>query len=152
MLNDLENLCAEVTRRREQIETQSTNINGLIGEKQAKLDQHIRTAREEIVPVTKRWANELNERRKLFNTLQERRGNIGVFCRVRPSKHDSKKTAVSFPDNGIGENRTIQLGMKSFEFDQVFQPSISQREVYDETAGVVQCVVDGHNVCVFIHG
>lgn len=39
-----------------------------------------------------------------------------------------------------------------FQFDQVFHPSCTQQEVYDETEGFVQSVVDGYNVCVFAYG
>lgn len=109
----------------------------------------------ELEEARNQWAQEFKERRKLFNTVQELRGNIRVFCRVRPSKDGSRTSTtnfVSFPDARLGEHGRIQACDKSFEFDHVFQPTSSQQQVYDETAGVVVSVVDGYNVCVFAYG
>ncbi|CDF35474.1 Kinesin [Chondrus crispus] len=106
-----------------------------------------------------RWKKEFKARRKLFNTIQELRGNIRVFCRVRPLKEATltsglpAKVVVSFPDAAADdENSRIQIGPKCFEFDHVFPPVADQKAVYDETAGVVASVLDGYNVCVFAYG
>lgn len=121
-----------------------------------------RASRDELVSERdvyhQRWAKEFKTRRKLFNTIQELRGNIRVFCRVRPRKEaflsdgTAAPCAVDFPDASVGENARIRLGAKGFEFDHVFPPSSSQSAVYDETAGVVASVLDGYNVCVFAYG
>lgn len=122
-----------------------------------------RTSRDELVAERdtfhRRWAKEFKSRRKLFNTIQELRGNIRVFCRVRPLNRAVLESgrledcyAVEFPDASVDENARIQLGAKVFEFDHVFDPSASQKAVYDETAGVVASVLDGYNVCVFAYG
>lgn len=152
MLDELEQLRAEVVCKQEDIDTQAANLNRLLAEKQAEVDAQIREAEEERVGMHERWIKEFNERRRLFNVVQELRGNIRVFCRVRPLKSHNISAAVGFPDDGVDENSRILLGNKMFEFDQVFRPASSQQEVYDETAGVVQSVVDGYNVCVFAYG
>eukprot|EP00178_Gracilaria_changii_P002477 TRINITY_DN1367_c0_g1_i2.p1 TRINITY_DN1367_c0_g1~~TRINITY_DN1367_c0_g1_i2.p1 ORF type:complete len:1376 (-),score=220.11 TRINITY_DN1367_c0_g1_i2:1767-5894(-) len=108
--------------------------------------------------ILERWEREFKLRRKLFNQVQELRGNIRVFCRVRPLKQpklpagDSASLAVDFPDADLGENGSIRLGTKTFDFDYVFQPHMSQSQVYEETSGVVASVMDGYNVCVFAYG
>eukprot|EP00737_Agarophyton_chilense_P001958 gb/GEZJ01002213.1/.p1 GENE.gb/GEZJ01002213.1/~~gb/GEZJ01002213.1/.p1 ORF type:complete len:1391 (-),score=212.35 gb/GEZJ01002213.1/:830-4864(-) len=108
--------------------------------------------------VLERWEREFKLRRKLFNQVQELRGNIRVFCRVRPLKQQKLSTgalaplAVGFPDADLGDNGSIRLGSKDFEFDYVFQPHMSQSQVYEETSGVVASVMDGYNVCVFAYG
>ncbi|PXF46250.1 Kinesin-like protein KIN-14R [Gracilariopsis chorda] len=105
-----------------------------------------------------RWEREFKLRRKLFNQVQELRGNIRVFCRVRPLKEptlpDGERAplAFGFPDADLGENGSVRLGTKTFEFDHVFQPQMSQEQVYEETSGVVASVMDGYNVCVFAYG
>lgn len=108
---------------------------------------------EERAEIFARWVKEFLQRRKLFNTIQELRGNIRVFCRVRPAKEGGTKgRVVEFPNANVGDHGRIALAGKQFEFDRVFQPSASQQEVYDETAGAVASVLDGYNVCVFAYG
>lgn len=108
--------------------------------------------------IQQKWAHEFKERRKFFNIVQELRGNIRVFCRVRPLKErfspdgTAASIATEFPDFAFGEHGRIHLGAKSFEFDHVFQPTSSQQMVYNETSGVVTSVLDGFNVCVFAYG
>ncbi|XP_022088244.1 carboxy-terminal kinesin 2-like isoform X2 [Acanthaster planci] len=110
-------------------------------------------------------------RRKLHNTIQELKGNIRVFCRVRPllpeetaSGHDMRH--INFTET---DNKTIELadanlnesnvGTRSssskkyeFGFDRVFDPSSTQAEVFDEISQLVQSALDGYNVCVFAYG
>jgi kinesin family member C2/C3 len=107
---------------------------------------------------------EMAERRRLFNLVQELRGNIRVICRVRPpvaSDSGSGEIAVSFPNfaaqheegvheeiNVVNNNRT----MKSWEFDSVFQPSASNKDVFNAVEALVTSVADGFNVCIFAYG
>jgi kinesin family member C2/C3 len=46
-----------------------------------------------------KYLKELRERKKLFNQLQEIRGNIRVFCRVRPLLKTEKENMLKFPVN-----------------------------------------------------
>ncbi|CAN7993966.1 unnamed protein product, partial [Ixodes hexagonus] len=101
-------------------------------------------------------------RRELHNTLQELKGNIRVFCRVRPMLPSEEQAGdlpsrLSFPDE-----RTVEL-VKSdsvsapldtlvFPFDRVFPATATQAEVYEEVAHVVQSALDGYNVCIFAYG
>lgn len=132
-----------------------SDLRQQLSEKDVEFKTEISHLNCELEDVTNRWAREFKERRKLFNTVQELRGNIRVFCRVRPSKDGhpvNNPKFISFPDAHLGEHGRIQTCGKSFEFDHVFQPASSQQEIYDETAGVVVSVVDGYNVCVFAYG
>ncbi|KAI0562719.1 Kinesin [Gracilaria domingensis] len=110
------------------------------------------------IHIMERWEREFKLRRKLFNQVQELRGNIRVFCRVRPLKQPkldnggAASLAADFPDADLGDNGSIRLGGKTFDFDYVFQPQVSQSQVYEETSGVVASVMDGYNVCVFAYG
>jgi len=95
-------------------------------------------------------------RRKLHNTIMDLKGNIRVFCRVRPfigeenpsgcfryPKNCDKKGIEVLNDNGIPSN---------FQFDRVFQPNDTQEDVFNEVHGVVQSALDGFSVCVFAYG
>ena len=56
--------------------------------------------------MQRNYRREFEERRRLFNLVQELRGNIRVFCRCRPpSEREMERDAmgaicVSFPDEG----------------------------------------------------
>lgn len=118
-------------------------------------------------------------RRQLHNKIQELRGNVRVFARVRPflpsdgidlsnaeqlpepttvTKPDGsslkiKHTAAATPQNSSSssEYRTVE-SEHSFSFDKVFGPSSGQETVFQEVSEFVQSALDGYNVCLFSYG
>lgn len=104
------------------------------------------------------------QRRKLHNTVQELRGNIRVFARVRPFLPSdeldltSPNPVVTPQADGVSlkiirpvpEDR--QGGSVSdehmFTFDRVFGQSSSQEAVFQEVSEFVQSALDGYNVCL----
>ncbi|XP_047967701.1 kinesin-like protein KIN-14N [Salvia hispanica] len=99
-------------------------------------------------------------RKKLHNTILELKGNIRVFCRVRPLLSDdgagNDVKVVSFPTSMDAQGRGIDLsqnGQKhSFTFDKVFVPDNSQEDVFVEISQLVQSALDGYKVCIFAYG
>ncbi|KAM7498813.1 hypothetical protein LguiA_023227 [Lonicera macranthoides] len=99
-------------------------------------------------------------RKKLHNTILELKGNIRVFCRVRPLLSDegvgTDTKAISYPTTTEALGRGIDLlqhGQKhSFMFDKVFAPEASQEEVFIEISQLVQSALDGYKVCIFAYG
>ncbi|KAG5354910.1 Kinesin-like protein klpA [Yarrowia sp. B02] len=123
-------------------------------------------ANRERDEACKKLLVEETKRRKLHNEIQELRGNIRVFSRVRPmleseSRGDSTAVQMDFADD---ENMSIstpqidsitgQMGSKttSFKFDRVFRPSASNADVFAEVSQLVQSALDGFNVCIFAYG
>ena len=105
-------------------------------------------------------------RRKLHNQVQELKGNIRVFCRVRPpSKIDTEAARITYPDNesdsrelevlGLPEKSslgTITTKTNAFAFDRVFGPQSANADIFGEISQLVQSALDGYNVCIFCYG
>ncbi|KAF8573591.1 kinesin-domain-containing protein [Ramaria rubella] len=112
-------------------------------------------------------------RRKLHNTVQELKGNIRVFCRVRPplpsdgsdgdqisvpmiaeidypDKRDHKEIVLS--SSGESATGAERKEVWNFGFDRVFEPQSTQAEVFEEISQLAQSCVDGYHVCIFAYG
>ncbi|XP_058757794.1 kinesin-like protein KIN-14C isoform X1 [Vicia villosa] len=99
----------------------------------------------------------LAENKKLFNEVQELKGNIRVFCRIRPFHVGKKETQTIIED--IGENDLVvenptkgKDALRSFKFNKIFSPSATQGDVYSDIQPFVRSVLDGYNVCMFAYG
>ncbi|OIW15461.1 hypothetical protein TanjilG_28660 [Lupinus angustifolius] len=99
-------------------------------------------------------------RKELHNTILELKGNIRVFCRVRPLLPDevcnTDGKLISYPTSMEAAGRGIDLtqnGQKhAFKFDKVFVPDASQEDVFIEISQLVQSALDGYKVCIFAYG
>jgi len=98
------------------------------------------------------------EVRALQNLVQELRGSIRVFCRVRPPKPGS---AAPSPDSlGVRAESSQRVALRKppgdrrhdFTFDRVFSHSACQRDLYEEVEPLLPGILEGIHVCIFAYG
>ncbi|KAG5007753.1 hypothetical protein JHK85_026295 [Glycine max] len=105
-----------------------------------------------------KYNEEMAKRKKLFNEVQEAKGNIRVFCRCRPlNKAEISagcNTIVDFDAAKDGCLGILTSGStkKSFRFDRVYTPKDDQVDVFADASSMVISVLDGYNVCIFAYG
>ncbi|XP_072235900.1 kinesin-like protein KIFC3 isoform X2 [Leuresthes tenuis] len=133
------------------------------------LDKAITEAKQEICQVIsevssanqellRKYKREMNLRKKCHNELVRLKGNIRVFCRVRPASQEEQdsadaRTLLSFDSD---DDAILYLSNKgkvmTFELDKVFPPQATQEEVFQEVQSLVTSCIDGFNVCIFAYG
>ncbi|KAL9450117.1 hypothetical protein AB3S75_011945 [Citrus x aurantiifolia] len=105
-----------------------------------------------------KFSEEQAKRKKLYNQVQEAKGNIRVFCRCRPlSKEEASAghaMVVDFSAAKDGELGILTGGStkKIFKFDRVYSPRDEQVDVFADASPLVTSVLDGYNVCIFAYG
>jgi kinesin family protein C1 len=91
-------------------------------------------------------------RRALHNQIQELRGNVRVFCRVRPTTSDTAVVTCPADGSSVSLTKENDSNPVGFEFDRVFSPQSTQAEVFEEVSQLVQSALDGYKVCLFSYG
>jgi len=97
------------------------------------------------------------ERRKMHNLIQELRGNVRVFARIRPflpgdgCSDDALPCIVPKSETSLNIESNDGSSL-NFSFDRVFSPSTGQDVVFTDVSEFVQSALDGYNVCLFSYG
>jgi len=132
-------------------------------------------ANKEIQDLKASLRHEETLRRQLHNTVQELKGNIRVFCRIRAILPCDKIAGLKAPHLNVLNERSMEVSRLSadatlnessmhtlgggrgaskfeFSFDRVFGPNSKQEQIFDEISQLVQSAIDGYNVCIFAYG
>jgi len=134
-----------------------------------KMKHEIEILKEQYTSSNRKRIQEESLRRKMHNEILELKGNIRVFCRVRPvltSEANGKPekelvSHIQYPDDErkivLTQQSTTALGntvpkLYPFAFDKVFQDNASQGEIFEDISQLVQSALDGYNVCIFAYG
>lgn len=114
---------------------------------------------ETVLELEKTIREGQSERRKMHNLIQELRGNVRVFARIRPflpgDGVDDDAQPMAVPKSETAMKLTMDPNDRkghSFTFDRVFGPSVGQEVVFTEVSEFVQSALDGYNVCLFSYG
>jgi hypothetical protein len=101
------------------------------------------------------------KRRRIHNAVEDRKGAVRVFCRVRPLSTAEvaagEREVVRCKELCSVEIESIQpgsfegKGFEMFGFDACWSPG-TQEDVFDGVRDLVQSVVDGYNATLFAYG
>ncbi|XP_048887388.1 kinesin-like protein KIFC3 isoform X2 [Brienomyrus brachyistius] len=132
------------------------------------LEKAIAEAKQEICHVIRevsstnrellrKYKREMNLRKRCHDELVRLRGNIRVFCRVRPVGQEAtssgSRSVVTFdPDDDALLHLASKGKLMTFELDKVFPPQTTQEEVFQEVQSLITSCIDGYNVCIFAYG
>mmetsp|Transcript_87550 Transcript_87550/g.252475 ORF Transcript_87550/g.252475 Transcript_87550/m.252475 type:complete len:621 (+) Transcript_87550:1142-3004(+) len=112
-------------------------------------------------------------RRKMHNTIEDLKGSIRVFCRIRPLSH-REASAGELPGVQALDSMTLEVDRgaassfarsasqslapseddvftSQFSFDAVFSPG-TQEEIFQDCRDVIRSVFDGYNATIFAYG
>nr|GMD03568.1 kinesin-like protein KIN-14I [Ipomoea batatas] len=118
------------------------------------LGKHLRS----LAHAASGYQKVLEENRKLYNLVQDLKGSIRVYCRVRPflPGQPSRFSTVDHVEEGsitiISPSKNGKEGKKTFTFNRCFGSSAAQEEVFADTQPLIRSVLDGYNVCIFAYG
>eukprot|EP01138_Halocafeteria_seosinensis_P002671 gb/GECG01002731.1/.p1 GENE.gb/GECG01002731.1/~~gb/GECG01002731.1/.p1 ORF type:complete len:758 (+),score=125.32 gb/GECG01002731.1/:1-2274(+) len=144
-----------------------------IHEKQ-QADEEAKRCVAEAEKFRKQYEEVEQERLKLREELLDLRGEIRVFCRVRPllpgeaAKGNGKGNIFTFPqakadgttriqmlDHSRSKNvagDTVDAKAWPFDFNRVFTPQNDQQDVFHEVCPVVESCLSGYRACLFAYG
>lgn len=133
----------------------------------AEMERRMREAIDEAADAMHKLRKEETLRRKLHNQVQELKGNIRVFCRVRPMLNadgQTEQAKITIPEDdeckdievkGIEEKSSLGTDVTKtypFSFDRVFDSTSSNSQIFEEISQLIQSALDGYNVCIFAYG
>eukprot|EP00802_Teleaulax_amphioxeia_P004479 Tamp_04483.p1 GENE.Tamp_04483~~Tamp_04483.p1 ORF type:complete len:738 (-),score=242.55 Tamp_04483:22-2235(-) len=158
--DELAALQEQVTKLNGDLESEREYVSQMDAESQRK-DALLKELQQDLA------ASE-NARRRLHNQVMELKGNIRVFCRVRPfmtsdAKNGDVPSELVLRSSGdrpqVVVNQAAAAGGKNqkmlehaFEMDNIFMHNASQEHIFEEIEPLLQSVMDGYRLCIFAYG
>ena len=96
---------------------------------------------KELAGVGQKFRDEQLKRKALLNELEDLKGKIRVYCRIRPFSKSEKEDATRYK-NAVEINDSMSLTVHgriehTYNFDSVFGPESTQEQVFGETKRLI---------------
>lgn len=102
------------------------------------------------------YKEELVLRKRYFNIIEDMKGKIRVYCRLRPltpkEMSEKERNVLTSVDEFTVQHLGRDEKIKQHCYDRVFDGNATQEDVFNDTRYLVQSAVDGYNVCIFAYG
>ncbi|KAJ0067567.1 hypothetical protein NL108_008570 [Boleophthalmus pectinirostris] len=124
-------------------------------EKFITLQDEMKLMKEEKKKLIENYTSERTLRKKYYNTVEDLKGKIRVFCRIRPVNQTEAaqgSAAVVEKIDDYSVNVETPRGPREFQFDQVFSAEATQEDLFQDAGRLIQSAIDGYNVCIFAYG
>ncbi|KAI4386895.1 hypothetical protein MLD38_004774 [Melastoma candidum] len=156
---------AALSERNSELATMHNNLREL--EELREMKEDIDRKNEQTAAILKMQGAQLAEmealykeeqtlRKRFFNTIEDMKGKIRVYCRLRPLNDkeiaEKENNVLTSVDEFTVEHQWKEDKAKQHMYDRVFDGSASQDVVFEDTRYLVQSAVDGYNVCIFAYG
>ncbi|EGC35154.1 hypothetical protein DICPUDRAFT_152568 [Dictyostelium purpureum] len=174
IIQDLQREIQSNSKRQLEIDSKFNSIQSITSEKDQEIekllallkerDQSIHQLLEDKEQLLEKSRQDEKIRKQLHNTIQELKGSIRVFCRIRPDFNNTTSDQLYLlppgTENTIDVNTTVtnsfngETSVKkvNYTFDRVFGPTSTQEFVFEEISQLVQSSLDGYNTCIFSYG
>lgn len=141
-------------------ELQKEKKNNLILSQEIKYYTEIINYQNQLHNDIQPYKNQMN------NEYQEAKGNVRVFCRIRPPLQrelSQKQIDIEYRgENSLiikGEKKASNIGregshqdIEQFQFNRIFRQNDTQEEVFEEVSPLIQSSLDGFNINIFAYG
>ncbi|VDP75785.1 unnamed protein product [Echinostoma caproni] len=147
----------EITQLKDKIKQLENDLKELRNKREfeMKVDQRVKTLQRENEVLLEQYRTEVLLRRKYHSQVEELKGKIRLFCRIRapnPTELSKKATIVTqIPDE---HTVMVRSGKESklFPFDRVFGANCNHEQFMAEISNLVQAAIDGYNVGILAYG
>ncbi|KAK7934228.1 hypothetical protein WMY93_005124 [Mugilogobius chulae] len=124
-------------------------------EKFVVLQDEMKLAKEEKIKIIENYTSERTLRKKYYNMIEDMKGKIRVFCRIRPvnqTEAAQNSAVVVEKIDDFSVNAETPRGPREFQFDKVFSAEATQEDLFQDACRLIQSAIDGYNVCIFAYG
>ncbi|CAN6453603.1 unnamed protein product [Victoria cruziana] len=117
-----------------------------IDRKNAQTAEILKKQGAQLIELDKLYKEEQLLRKRYFNTIEDMKGKIRVYCRLRPLTEkeiaDKEKCVVTSHDEFTVEHQWKDEKAKQYIYDHVFDYRASQENVFEDTAYMVELYQD----------